>query len=67
MSSKYVGRPSPDNNFVLILDKSVRDKLLRLYGGRVLLEDYGDNLIVKTKSRRIAIEIVRKFQKYLRP
>ena len=67
MSSKDLGRPSPNGNFVLILDKSVRDKLLRLYGGRVSLEDYGDNLIVKTKSRRIAIEIVRKFQKYLKP
>lgn len=67
MATRDVGRPSPNGNFVLILDKSVRDKILRLYGGRVYLEDYGDNLIVKTKSRRIAIEIVRKFQKYLRP
>ena len=62
-----VGPPSPNGNFVLILDKSVRDRLLRLYGGRITIEDYGETVIVKTKSRRIAIEIIRRFQKYLKP
>ncbi|RLG84471.1 MAG: hypothetical protein DRO40_01040 [Thermoprotei archaeon] len=65
--AKILGPPSPNGSFVLILDKSIRDRLLRLYGGRIIVEDYGETVIVKTKSRRIAIEIIRRFQKYLKP
>lgn len=58
-------RKDPEGYYVLVFNKnclkSELDSLSKL--SSVILEDYSGNIIVKTKSRRIASKLFKKFVK----
>ncbi len=60
-----VGQRDPSGYYVVFLRKCIKDSVLRDYGSRVVLEDYGDLLIVKSRSRSVIRNIVRRFRNYL--
>lgn len=59
---EFIRKRDPDGFFVVYLKKDVRGELEKY---NVLIEDYGDCLIVKTRSRRIALSIINKFKNNL--
>ncbi len=60
-----IGPPTPNGYYIIILDAKIKDHVLRRYGGKIIIEEYGDTVIVKTKSRSIANELMRKYKKYV--
>jgi hypothetical protein len=60
-----IGPPTPNGYYIIILDARIKDHVLRKYGGKIIIEEYGDTIIVKTRSRSIASDLVRKFEKYV--
>jgi len=47
-----LGKPDPNGYYVLVFHKDVLDKIKFVNG--VLIEEYGDTVIVRLKSRAIA-------------
>ncbi len=58
-----LGKPDPCGYYVLVFHKDVLDKIKGING--VFIEEYGDTVIVRFKSRAIAKKLLRKYRRYL--
>lgn len=55
----FLSRRDPEGYFVIILKRRVYSDISKI--PNLIVEDYGECIIVKTKSRRIAHSILRRF------
>ena len=58
-----LGKPDPSGYYVLVFHKDILDKIKSING--VFIEEYGDTVIVRLKSRAIAKMLLRKYHRYL--
>ncbi len=60
-----IGPPDPQGYYVLLFKSDVKEYIGKLsYGREVIVEEQGDILIVRVKSRSLAKRLLRKFRKY---
>jgi len=60
--NNMLGKRDPEGYYVLAFEKDVLNKLNKLSG--VEVEESGDILIVRTKSRKLAKELLHRFKEY---
>ncbi len=58
MTVNDVGKPDPEGFYVIIIDKDLGANVVKMFMEKVVIEDYGDKLIIRTRSRRIAKRIL---------
>jgi len=58
-----LGKTDPHGYYVLLFKNTVRDKIKQLEG--VEVEEYGDLVVVRVKSRNVAKKLLKRFNKYL--
>lgn len=50
---------SPSGEYVIIISKKYKDIVLDKFQNKISIDEYGDDIIVKTKSRAILKDIIR--------
>jgi len=60
-----IGPPDPQGYYVLVFKNDVEEYLTKLcYNKGIIVEEEGDVIIVRVKSRSFAKKLLRKFGKY---
>ena len=59
MSIRDYMRKAPSGEYIVVVPIKFREEILRRFGDKVSLEEYGNELIVKTRSRAILKELVK--------
>jgi len=58
-----LGKPDPNGYYVLIFDRNVLDEIKNING--IFIEEYGNTVIVRLKSRALAKRLLIKYRNYL--
>ena len=58
-----IGKPDPNGYYVLVFRKDLLDKMDEL--AEILIEEYGDIVILRLKSRALAKKLLRKYYRYI--
>ncbi len=58
-----LGKPDPNGYYVLIFNRKVLDEIKSING--ILVEEYGDIIIVRLKSRALAKRLLVKYRNCL--
>ena len=57
--SNILSRRDPQGYYIIPVSKSaLRDVLSGFGAGNIIVDDYGDSVFIKTKSRRVAKKII---------
>lgn len=52
-------KKSPSGEYIIVVPKKFKDTILNEFQNKVSIDNYGDDIIVKTKSRAILKDIIR--------
>lgn len=58
-----LGKPDPNGYYVLIFNRNVLDEIKNING--IFIEEYGNTVIVRLKSRALAKRLLIKYRNYL--
>ncbi len=60
-----IGPPDPEGYYVLVFKSDIREEIVKLSNSKgFIIEEQGDIIIVRVKSRSAAKKILRKFRRY---
>ncbi len=59
MSDLDLGPRDPEGYYIVKIPRSLLDKVVRRYSDKIMIVEVGDEVLVRTKSRRIALHILR--------
>jgi len=60
-----IGPPDPQGYYVLVFKNDIKEDIVKLcYSKGIIIEEQGDIIIVRVKSRSFAKKLLRKFGKY---
>ncbi len=60
---RYIGKPDPNGYYVLVFRREVLDRFSK--NNEYFIEEYGDLVIVRVKSRSEALKLLKKYREYL--
>jgi len=52
-------KKSPDGEYIIIVPREFKDLIIQRFQNKVFIDEYGDSVIIKTKSRAILKNIIR--------
>ena len=59
-----IGPPDPQGYYVLVLRADAKENVVKLSCKGIIIEEQGDIIIVRVKSRSLAKKLLKKFRKY---
>ncbi|ADI31368.1 hypothetical protein [Staphylothermus hellenicus] len=63
MTKNLLGSKDPDGYYIVKAPQSLANIIVKRYRGQIELIEMGDEIIVRTKSRRVALGIIKMLER----